>query len=508
MVSLPDAWDSSSPPPTPRPLCRRLVADASASSAAIGKDGTLYLGDRGNTLNAFDPDGNVVWLYSHGHEGDIRTSPVIGPESSPGANDGLIYIGFSQNLDGPGSLAAVYSGPPPPLGVGGTLKWSYTGGNFVNTSSPALDNGTVYFGDILGWFHAVNADTGAFLWKVKIGNQISASPVIVPPGLSHAGRIYVGSTNGVSAVDPATHDLDPTFAAGTATPGTFATDGAVDQTPALGANGTIYAGAKASKRKTFYAINPDGTLKWVFGPIQTDADNAAFAIVSGEDNGLAGGQEKGTVYVAIGKTVYALRPADGTVLWSYSVPMNIISFPAISGGATWQDGGTATLYVPSYDGNVYALSSYRGPQGLNNTPPTVTASASSDGITVASPQSLTVAPGQSITFNGIGIRFRERSVDLHVGLRGQHRSVCRHVCPPQLCDGRILHRKAEGLGRQLAPTGEVDPHHGGFSGNLFRGRQLRSRRQHDQHRVGDARGGPRSSALDGGRGRQVHDHVE
>src|SRR5580765_463930 len=95
---LPYAWESSPPPQTPQPLCRRLVADASASSAAIGADGTLYIGDRGNAVNAFDPDGNLLWLYSHGHEGDIRSSVTIGSESSPGANDGLLYVNFSQNL--------------------------------------------------------------------------------------------------------------------------------------------------------------------------------------------------------------------------------------------------------------------------------------------------------------------------------------------------------------------------------------------------------------------------
>ncbi len=413
---LPYAWDSSAPPPTPQPLCRRLVADASASSAAIGhvtgvgasQKWTMYIGDRGNTLNAFDQDGEPVWRYSHGHEGDVRTSPVIGPESSPGANDGLIYIGFSQNLDGPGSLAAVFPGPPPPLGVGGTLKWSYTGGNFVNTSSPALDNGTVYFGDIIGWFHALDANSGAFRWKVKIGNQISASPVIVPPkkpdgtSMPNKGRIYIGSTNGLSAVDPATHDVDPAFAAVappgvTPTPGTFITDGMVDQTPALAADGTIYAASKSAKRKTVYAIKPDGTLKWAFGPVQNDADNAAFIVVS----------QEGTIYAAMGKTVYALRPVDGTVLWSHTVPMNIISFPAIGGDAEPDTGGTATLYVPSYDGNVYALSSHRGPQNSGNRRPTIlSATARKNAMTFnlgADPPipSMTVAPGESISFSGV-----------------------------------------------------------------------------------------------------------
>jgi outer membrane protein assembly factor BamB len=303
--------------------CRRLVADASPSSAAIGADGTIYIGDRGNTINAIDPGGHLVWQYRHGSEGDVKTSPVIGPT-------GTIYVGFSQNLDGPGSLAALNPGEPPPAGAGGTLRWSYSGGNFVSTSSPALDDGVIYFGDLRGWLHAVRAETGALLWKLKIGNEISASPVITPEG----ARVYVGSTDGLSAVDLATRSIE----------WTFPTDGMVDQTPALAADGTIYAGARAAKRSTLYAVDPGGALEWAFGPIQVDANDGPFAIVGGD----------GTIYAAIGRTVYALRPIDGAVLWSYTVPMNIISFPAL-GNASPETGGTAVLYIPSHDGNVYAL---------------------------------------------------------------------------------------------------------------------------------------------------------
>jgi outer membrane protein assembly factor BamB len=339
--------------------CRRLAADASASSAAVAADGTVYIGDRGNAVIRFDPEtGNRICKYVHGQEGDVKASITIGP-------DGTVYVGFVQNLDGPGALTA--------LTPNCTKIWSYSGGNMVGTSSPTLDSGAVYFGDLAGLFHAVEADTGDFLWKLKIGSRISASPVVVPPGMTHAGRIYVGSTNGLSAVNPATRAAD----------WTFTTDGTVDQTPALGADGTVYVASMRPKWKTLYAINPNGTQKWMFGPVNSGASNAGFPIVGAD----------GIVYVAIGNTVYALRPTDGAALWSYTVPMNIISFPAIGGDASPQAGGTAILYVPSYNGNVYALSSHRAAQGGGtNSPPTVEASAST----------LVAAPGQDIVFTASG----------------------------------------------------------------------------------------------------------
>jgi outer membrane protein assembly factor BamB len=385
-----DRWLLNPPPNQTR--CRRLVADASPSSAAIGnvspdeKQWTLYIGDRGNTLNAFDQDGNITWQYRCGSEGDVKSSPVIGP-------DGTVYVAFLQNLHGAGVVTAIDPNDPPPPFPGGSChhKWSYTAGNFISTSSPALDNGVIYIGDMAGWFHSVDANTGAFRWKLKIGSQINGSPVIrVLADTSR--RIYVGSTDGLSAVKviPAT----PQNPESHSVVWTFPTDGLVDQTPALAADGTVYAGSKAAKRKTVYAIAgppqaltdpPEGTQKWVFGPVLTDADNGPFTIVSYE----------GTVYTAIGKTLYALRPVDGTVLWSYSVPMNIISFPAIGGNATPETGGTSTLYVPSYDGNVYALSSVRGPRipANTNSAPTVQASAS---LSAA-------VPGQYIMFSSTAV---------------------------------------------------------------------------------------------------------
>src|SRR5262249_14385560 len=63
----------------------RLRADASQSAAAIGADGTLYLGDRDNTVNAVDPSGTIDWYYNHGFEGDIFTSPAIGAAGTSAA---------------------------------------------------------------------------------------------------------------------------------------------------------------------------------------------------------------------------------------------------------------------------------------------------------------------------------------------------------------------------------------------------------------------------------------
>jgi outer membrane protein assembly factor BamB len=168
--------------------CVLLRASASQSAAAIGIDGTIYLGDRDNSLTAFDPSGVKKWLYNHGFEGDIYTSPTIGP-------NGTIYFAFSQNLYGAGVFTALNPVAPPD----GSLKWKYVIGSYMDASSPAIDqNGFLYMGDVKGMLHKFQ-DNGTSPptrpWKVQIGTKITASPVI-----GSDGTVYVGSTNGLNDV--------------------------------------------------------------------------------------------------------------------------------------------------------------------------------------------------------------------------------------------------------------------------------------------------------------------
>ena len=57
-------------------------------------------------------------------------------------------------------------------------------------SSPALAGNTVYFGADDGHLYAVNAENGAKLWDVVLGDTITSSPVVV------GSTLYIGSTDG------------------------------------------------------------------------------------------------------------------------------------------------------------------------------------------------------------------------------------------------------------------------------------------------------------------------
>ena len=330
--------------------CTQLRADASLSSAAIGEDGTIYLGDRDNSVTAFDPvDGSKKWIYNHGFEGDVITSPAVGP-------DGTIYFAFSQNLYGVGVFTA--------LNPDGTLKWKYVIGRFMDASSPAIDpSGFLYVGDVSGALHKFQ-DNGTFttrLWKVQVGVKIIASPAIGPDG-----TVYVGSTNGLSAVRPSDGQILWNFPAGI-----------VEQTPAVGSDGTVYFGAKSGLYRAIYAVARDGSLRWQYGPFPATSHYGGFPILGGD----------GIVYAGYGTGVYAFSP-DGALPWNYQTGSVVTSFPAIAGTASQQDGGAAVLYVASADQRLYAISSPRSGNSSNVAP---TASAGPD-------QSAVV--GQVLPFNG------------------------------------------------------------------------------------------------------------
>ena len=104
-----------------------------------------------------------------------------------------------------------------------------------------------------------------------------------------------------------------------------------DSAPAIGPDGTIYLGTRAGR---LWAINPDGTRKWVFAA-QNEIKSAPAV---GPD---------GTVYFGSrDRRFYALR-ADGRKQWEFKTGGWVDSSPALA-----RDGA---VYFGSWDRSFYAL---------------------------------------------------------------------------------------------------------------------------------------------------------
>ena len=340
------------------------------SSPAVGSDGTIYVGSKDRQFYAINPDGTLKWVYPT--RTAFTASPAIG-------SDGTIYAaGTEQDLYvyvcPDGNTREEVRGRIYAINPNGTLKWHQFLSGAVN-SSPAIGiDGTIYIGSngdntdlsndrpnrcddksiipesnaflgeiVNGHLYAINHINGAIKWDFKTLGDVDSSPAI-----GSDGTIYVGSDGRHFAygndkasyirINPTTegflYAINPN---GTKkwlfnAPG-YVLDalGDVDSSPAVGADGTIYFG---SDKNDVFALNPDGTLKWVY-PTRGDV-NSSPAIAS-----------DGTIYIGSEDgRLYALK-SDGTLKWVFETEGNVNSSPAI--------GNDGTIYVGSDDGSLYTV---------------------------------------------------------------------------------------------------------------------------------------------------------
>ncbi|MEW6381867.1 MAG: PQQ-binding-like beta-propeller repeat protein [bacterium] len=325
------------------------------SSAAIGADGTIYIGSDDKNVYAINSNGSLKWSFQTG--GEVCSAPAIGV-------DGTIYVG---SLDG--RIYALYPD--------GSRRWAFPPADDLEMppmddvfSSPAIGtDGVIYIGGESGWIYALDSN-GSVRWSYQAAGEIYSSPAISADG----STIYVGSTGGAvyalrSGIDyspetrlrwkfaaeggfyssPAVgtdgtvyigssnntiYALDPADAANSRVKWSYRTNGDVDSSPAIGADGTVYVGSDDGK---VYALNPDGSLKWR-SPFPTGGKVWSSPTIGAD----------GTIYVGSNDGyIYAIR-YDGSLLWKAKIGDWISSSAAI---------GNGLIYVGSSDGSVYALGS-------------------------------------------------------------------------------------------------------------------------------------------------------
>jgi outer membrane protein assembly factor BamB len=266
------------------------------SAPAIDENGVIYVGLHTSPayLIAFYPNGTEKWRYSSDY---IYSSPVIDTEGS-------IYFGEYH-----GNLIALYPN--------GTLKWSSP--NIYSVySSPAIGaDGTIYCTSWSGGYvHAIYPNNGTVKWRFYAGGQMKANPSIADDG-----TIYVSSW------DDYLYALYPN--------GTMKwrvnTYLGASSNPSIGPDGTIYVA-----HYDLYAVNPDGTVKWIF-PLG-DERYCTFSAPAISADGI--------IYIGanigddVGGELIVVNP-DGTERWRSGSICNsgIVSSPAIA-----EDG---TVYVGS-----------------------------------------------------------------------------------------------------------------------------------------------------------------
>ncbi len=230
-------------------------------------------------------------------------------DTTPAIEQGLVYFG-----DAAGDFYAVNE-------ASGTVAWSVNTVNAIE-SDPAVDSGLVFYGGDGGDIHADNASTGTNVWRQSIGGNVS-SPAVA------GGSVYVGTSQGnLVALDELTGAIEWTNAVG----------GAITSAPAVDTGaGLVVVTTSAGSVDAVSTSN--GATSW------TDSLGSA-----------ATGPmiDAGDVYVAAqsGKVV-GLSESSGATTWTQTVSNAVTAAPIIAFGRVAIGDASGTLsYFDASTGNL------------------------------------------------------------------------------------------------------------------------------------------------------------
>jgi outer membrane protein assembly factor BamB len=201
----------------------------------------------------------------------------------------------------------------------GRRVWRFSTGTsndaFLMTSSPAVEDGRVFFGGLDGALYALDAASGTPLWKRRLGGRISAGVLVA------AGFVYAGTS-------------ERRLYRVRADSGDVATSAETGEAPPSGrlvlANGCVLA-FLGDRALACYTPALDRAL-WT----RTGADAWSSSRPYAARGIVLAGTETGELV--------ALRPADGEVVWSENVG------DTIRGIGTTSEG----LYIGTLKGEVKA----------------------------------------------------------------------------------------------------------------------------------------------------------
>ncbi len=142
----------------------------------------LYLASMDHLLYSIDPDSGALFWSTEALGGSLVGTPAM-------SENGTLYIGTFGN-----ELLAINA-------EDGKIKWRIPTEGWV-WSGPALHDDQLFFGDLNGYFYAINATTGEPLWQLtpdQLDGPISGTPLVFEDLLviaTESGSLHVLNTEG------------------------------------------------------------------------------------------------------------------------------------------------------------------------------------------------------------------------------------------------------------------------------------------------------------------------
>jgi outer membrane protein assembly factor BamB len=221
---------------------------------------------------------------------------------------------------------------PLPAAYQGDQPWSFQTGKGI-FSTPVIDaEGRIYFGSADHYFYVLNPD-GSLSWKFETGEIIDSAGALTPGAITFTsgdGHMYHFKTGEMDMSQRPVWVYEAELRPDVSYNRWF--EGNV----AVGFDGTYYSG---NTNFLYYAINPDGTLKWTY---PTTSNNWSMAAI-GDD---------GSIYWGSLDTYIRSVAPDGNEIWRERT----LGFVAASAAV----GSDGTVYIGSFDSNLYALNPRTG----------------------------------------------------------------------------------------------------------------------------------------------------
>jgi outer membrane protein assembly factor BamB len=256
-------------------------------------------------------------------------------EASPSYANGRLFIGTQTPVWGEGDENHLFC----LNGTTGETIWEFTVQNDVSTT-PAINDGKVYFGCADGYFYCLNENDGELLWSYDVGSSIRSSPNVLGDKVvfgANDGKLYCLNKNNGELKWVYSIEIE------------WGWGRSIKSSPAISKN-RVFFGAL---NDNFYCLDlNDGTLIWnvsVGEDIESSPAIANGKVFFGTCSRLGNHEGK----------LYCLSEDTGELIWMYQTPEDDVqSSPSVANGMVFF--GTEELRGMDFSGRIYCLDENTG----------------------------------------------------------------------------------------------------------------------------------------------------